>query len=104
MEYIEIDKDAIPYKFELTLIDETYTFYINHNYLHNFLTVDLYRNDEVIVLGEKIVYGEPLLNRLKYRDIPNIKIIPLDPTGVEDTVTFENINEEVFLIIQGDSI
>lgn len=104
MEYIEIDKDAIPYKFELMLVDKTYTFYINHNYLYNFLTVDLYKDDEALVIGEKIVYGEPLFSRVVYKDIPKLKIVPLDPTGSSDTVTFENINEEVFLFIESESL
>lgn len=102
MEYIEIDKNMIPYSFEITLNDKTYTFYVKYNVLKDFFTIDLYRNDEVIVLGEKLVYGKPLFSTSQYKDVPDVKIIPFDLTGKSERITFENLNEEVFLYLVGD--
>lgn len=102
MEYIEIDKDMIPYRFDTTLEGETYTFQVNYNATHDFFTMDLYKNDEVIVLGEKLVYGKPLFMSAQHKDIPKIIIIPYDVSENTDKITFENLNEDVLLFLVGD--
>lgn len=103
MEYIDIDKNMIPYRFDITLEDKTYTFEVNYNALHDFFTIDLLKNGEVIVLGEKLVYGKPLFTTSKYKDIPSVCIVPYDMSEQTDRITFENLNEQVFLYIVGDN-
>ena len=100
MRYIEIDKELIPYKFEISLADELFTFEVNYNEEFDYFTINLYKNDEVLVLGEKVVYGRPLF--LTCLDKPKIDILPYDVTGTIERVTFENMNEEVFLFLVGD--
>lgn len=102
MEYIEIDKNMIPYRFDMTLSNETYTFEVYYNALKDYFTLNLLKGDKVIVLGEKVVYGRALFTTSKYRDIPKVKIIPLDLTGKTQRVTFENLNRDVFLFLVGD--
>lgn len=102
MNIIEIDKDLIPYSFDMTLEDETFTFGVNYNYLKDFFTIDLLKNDEVVVLGEKLIYGKPLFLTTEHRDVPKIDILPFDLSEQEDRITFENLGEEVFLYIVGD--
>ena len=103
MEYIEIDKNMIPYRFDITLEGETYTFQVNYNATHDFFTMDLYKNDEVIVLGEKLVYGKPLFMSAQHKDIPKTIIIPYDVSENTDRITFENLNEDVLLFLVGDN-
>lgn len=102
MNYIDINKDLIPYKFDITLVGETYTFDVKYNTLKDYFTVDLYKNDEVIVLGEKLVYGKPLFLNSQHKDIPKVGILPLDLTNKTERITFENLNKEVFLFLVGD--
>lgn len=102
MKYIDINKDMIPYRFDITLADETYTFEVNYNSLKDYFTIDLYKNDEVIVLGEKLVYGKPLFLSSQHKDIPKVDILPLDLTNKTERITFENLNKEVFLFLVGD--
>ncbi|MGJ0848194.1 phage baseplate plug family protein [Tissierella praeacuta] len=102
MKYIDINKDMIPYRFDITLADETYTFEVNYNALKDYFTIDLYKNDEVIVLGEKLVYGKPLFLSSQHKDIPKIDILPLDLANKTERITFENFNKEVFLFLVGD--
>lgn len=102
MNYIDIDKDLIPYSFEMSLNNKTYQFTINYNNTHDFFTVDLHRNDEVLVNGEKIVYEKPLFATTQYKDIPDISILPYDLSGEVDRITFKNFNEKVFLFLVGD--
>ena len=97
---ILITKDLIPYSFNILLADELFNLTISYNENHNFFTVALEKDGEVICNGEPIVYGVPL-----FRDIyeagkyPAIDIIPIDESGEQNTVTFENFNEVVFLTI-----
>lgn len=98
-EYIEIEKENIPYRFEIELGAETFEFEIRYNDEGDFFTVDLFKGGEPLVYGEKIVYGIPLFNDFYDQDFPAPTIIPLDESGNESRVTFENLNETVFLVV-----
>lgn len=102
MKYIDINKDLIPYRFEMTLGEKTYIFEIGYNTLEDYFTIDLLKEDEPIVLGEKIVYGKPLFLSAQHKDIPNINIMPYDLSENTNRITFENMNKDVFLFIVGD--
>lgn len=100
MEYIPIDKEKIPYRFSIRLGAELFVLSIRHNDTYDFFTVDLYDSDgEILVLGEKLVCGAPLFNDLVDSRLPAPTIVPIDPAGIEDTITFENLNETVFLVV-----
>lgn len=105
-EYIEIEKELIPYDFEIELGDELFTLDFRYNENHDFFTVDLYKNDVLLCAGEKLVYGMPLFSEVYDDEFPAPTIIPLDPSGKESDVTWDNLNETVFLIIDngGDAV
>lgn len=104
MNFIEINKNLIPYEFDITLKGETFRLVVNYNYLNDFFTIDLYKNGEILVLGEKIVYARPLFLSCLHKNIPRPYIIPFDFSENTDRVTFENLNEEVFLyLVEDDS-
>lgn len=98
-EYIEIEKENIPYRFEIELGIEIFEFEIRYNDTYDFFTIDLYKDGEALVYGEKIVYGVPLFSDIYDERFPAPTIIPLDPAGLESCVTFENLNETVFLMV-----
>lgn len=102
MDYIDIDKNLIPYTFDITLKSETYTFEVKYNTVGDFFTINLLKNDEVIVLGEKLVYAKPLFLTSRHRDIPKVDIIPFDISENTERITFENFNEKVYLYLVGD--
>lgn len=102
MKYIDIDKSQIPYEFNIKLSARTYTIGVNYNAECDFFTIDLYRNGVAIVLGEKLVYNNPLFSNAQYKNIPDISIVPFDLSGEADTITFDNLNETVFLYLVGE--
>ncbi len=102
MKYINIDKNLIPYRFEIVIKNETYEFVVNYNRLHDFFTIDLYKNDVAVVLGERLIYGKPLFVSCLYKDIPKAVLIPYDASEKADRITFENMNEQVFLYLIED--
>ena len=97
---ILITKDNIPYSFNILLADELFNIGVSYNEKNDFFTVRLIKNDEVICNGEPLVYGMPLFGDLyiagKY---PAIEIIPLDESGEQSNVTFENFGDTVFLTV-----
>lgn len=97
MEYIEIEKDLIPYRFDIAIESKTYTFEVQYNAENDYFTVDLYRNGQLVIAGVKIVYGRPLFVAHRYLDVPLAQIVPLDLSGQTDRVTWDNLNETVFL-------
>lgn len=60
------------------------------------------KNNEVIVLGEKVVYGKPLFLTAIHKNIPKVDIIPFDLSQSTERITFENFNKDVFLYLVGD--
>ncbi|MFT9493424.1 phage baseplate plug family protein [Anaerosolibacter sp.] len=99
MDYIEIDKTAIPYKFDMQIGGSTYTFEIQYNAEHDFFTIDLYLGTEVLVYGEKLVYGKPLFETIRNEKFPDVIIIPLDSTKQEIRITYDNLGESVLLYV-----
>ena len=103
---IEINKDLIPYEFDIVLADETFKIGINFNETAELFTVDLSKLNEEsgeyeeICKGEPIVYGKKLWEDVYITDrYPAVDIVPLDESGENNAVTFDNLNETVFLCI-----
>lgn len=99
LRYIDVDKEAVPYKFDMRLSNATYTLEINYNAEHDFFTMDLHKGEIVLVLGEKIVYGSPLFKTVRNNNFPDEIIIPLDISGKATEATYENLNDTVLLYI-----
>ena len=97
---ILITKENVPYNFNILLADELFNIGVSYNEKNDFFTVRLIKDDEVICEGDPIVYGMPLFGDVyiagKY---PAIDIIPIDESGEQDSVTFANLGETVFLTI-----
>lgn len=105
---MEINKDMIPYSFDILLADELFNLTVSHNEKHDIFTFALRKNNEIICEGEPIIYGVPLFQDIYMaRKYPAIDIIPIDDSGEQDTVTFENLNETVLLTVDnigGDDV
>lgn len=99
-EYIEVEKDLIPYEFEIELENQLFKLDIRYNETYDFFTVDLYKDEELIVAGEKLVYNVPLFeSTYDPKTHPANIIIPLDPSGIENRVSWDTLNKTVFLCI-----
>lgn len=99
MKYIDIEKNKIPYSFEIVLANETFQFEVLYNSFGDFFTLNLYKNHKLILYGEKIVLGVSLFENCKHLEIPNIEIMPFDTTENAIRIFYENMNEDVFLYV-----
>lgn len=95
---ININKSMIPYTFDL----DSYTFTIKYNMEFDYFTVDVELEDELIVYGDKIVYGRPLFAHLKHLQLPTRPVVPLEIADKVERVTWDNLGEKVFLYLGDD--
>ena len=103
MGFIEILKDLIPYRFTMSLEGETWGFEIRYNAEHDYFTIDLLKDDEVLVAGEKIVYGNPLFAGYADRK-PAVTIVPFDLSDEASRAGWNEVGETVFLyLMDGDT-
>ncbi len=99
IEYIDIDKNEIPYSFEIELAGEIFELEVNYNQAHDFFTVDLFKDDGVLVIGEKLILNRPLFRNHVNIELPKVQIIPKDRANSATRITYENLNETVFLYV-----
>jgi hypothetical protein len=103
MDYIEIEKDLVPYRFEVSLAGTVFTFEVQYNSEYDFFAVDLERDGEVLVTGEKLVYAVPLFSGVADERFPKVELYPFDESGSSDAVTWATLGETVFLyVLDGD--
>lgn len=100
MDYIEIEKDLIPYRFQIDLADEEFEVEINYNDRFDYFTIDLFKDGDALVIGEKLMLGRPLFNDITDIELPKVKIIPKDSAEIEIRITYENLESTVFLFLE----
>jgi hypothetical protein len=99
--YIPINKNQVPYRFEIALGVELFTIEVRYNADFDFFTLDCFKGSEVLVYGEKIVYGVPLFVDVLDQRFPVLQIVPIDNAGAEERVGYDNIGQTVFLQVVG---
>ncbi|KMZ43988.1 MULTISPECIES: hypothetical protein [Bacillales] len=99
MEIIEIEKEQIPYRFEIVLADTVFTFEVHYNSEYDFFTIDLERDGEVLATGNKLVYGVPLFSSSVDERFPQVEILPYDESGSAQVVNWKTLSESVFLYV-----
>lgn len=99
LEAILIDKSAVPYRFDVDLAGEIFTFEIHYNGRFDYFTAHVEKDGTRLVDGEKIVYGRPLFSALNDTRLPNATITPFDASGKETWAGFAQLGETVFLYV-----
>jgi hypothetical protein len=100
VQYMPIDKEAIPYRFEVDLSDEIFTFEVHYNARFDYFTVDIEKGGEVILYGAKLVYGNPLFNFLSDPRLPKVTITPMDEAKAEKRAGYNQLGETVYLVVE----
>lgn len=95
-QYINIDKNEIPYRFEMELRGEFFEFEIGYNDQYDFFTLAVYKDGEFLGI-DKLVYGRKLFLDIEDVQFPKVDLIPIDPSGIESSITFKNFNGTVFI-------
>lgn len=101
MAIIGIDKDLVPYSFDMDLGDRTYTFEVRYNFTHDYFTVDLSEGDTPLALGVKLVWGMPLFVSMETREFPLELIVPYG-NNPEEQITWDTLGQSVHLHLGDD--
>ncbi len=104
---VPIKKENLPYRVNLILAAGVYTVEIHYNSRMDGYVLHLYRGDELLCGGEKLVYGRPLWRDCyEAEQYPVLRLVPYDESDQADEVTRETLGKTVFLTIedQGDSV
>ncbi|NOJ69346.1 phage baseplate plug family protein [Paenibacillus alvei] len=101
MAIIGIDKDLVPYSFDMDLGDRTYTFEVRYNSTHDYFTVDLSEGDTPLALGVKLVWGVPLFISMETREFPLELIVPYGDNP-EEQITWDTLGRSVHLHLGDD--
>lgn len=101
---IDVDKAKIPYQFQILLGGKRYGMEWQYNQISRQFTCTLYdANGNVLVFNEPLIYGSPLFSYIsRGRSLPPVDIVPLDESGRETEVTWENFGETVFLTLDDE--
>lgn len=95
-QYVDIDKDELPYALEMDL-GGFYKLEFHYNAAFDFFSVDLFKNDEPLLLGEKLILNRPLFNNSVHIDIPYMLLVPMDRAGTATRITYDNFGDTVLL-------
>ena len=97
---ILIKKSEIPYRFTISLNANTFMLEIRYNDEIDLFTIGLYDSEAKLLCIEPIIYGAELFKQhYKAGVYPAMRIVPVDNSGENTAVTWENFNETVFLTI-----
>lgn len=97
---IPIEKELIPYSFEILLGAELYELGLKYNEKAELFTVTLSKDGEVLVYDEPIIYGNILFeNEYQSGVFPALEMQAWDESGEETEITYDNFGETVFLTI-----
>ena len=102
MYIVDINKDIIPYSFNILLGTDLYEMRFDYNNTADLFTVSLSKDGVELCAGEPIIYGVPLFKDLVTRGgFPTITITPIDPSGESVAITYDNLSLTAFLSVTG---
>lgn len=97
---IEVEKELLPYAFNIVLAGEEFNMAFDYNKAAELFTCTLSKNGNVVVYNEPLIYGRELFADVYKADyFPALSIVPIDESGNENTITYENFGKTVFLTI-----
>lgn len=102
---IEVDKTKIPYQFQILLGGKRYSMEWQYNQTSGRFTCTLYDSEgNVLIYNEPLIYGNPLFSFLcRGATFPAMDLVPLDESGTETDITWENFGETVFLTLDDEA-
>lgn len=109
LSYLPVNRENIEYRpdrLAITLAGQQVIFRVLWNPVAEAFFFDLFDNEgDYILAGRRIVYAQDMLENISDERIPDVRIIPFDPSGEADQagITFENFMNSVKPYITGDS-
>lgn len=97
-DYLDFNFNDLPEVFDYTIDGNQYRFRLYYNDLDDSFHIDIWdQYDNPLVMGEKLVYGEPLWGSINDPRLPLVDLLPLDDDRQQSTVTALNFPSVVKL-------
>lgn len=96
LSYLDIEKDLIPYHFSIVIQGKLIQFLIRYNSVSDFFTADIFDKDgNTIAYAKKFLIGVNLFENIIDERLPEVEIIPFDPSEEHDKITYDNFMKAV---------
>lgn len=99
-----LDKERIPYGYEITFDDVVYEFFWTYNSQHDYFSVQLSQSDIILASAEKISLNIPMFEAMNYdtqgnRNLayPKKLFLPVDISNLEKRITYGNFYKNIFI-------
>ena len=103
LDRIPVNLSRLPYNVNITLGQIVFRMEFNYNSTLDRFVVNLYKENELVCGGEKLVYGMPLFgDSYEVEKYPIFRIVPFDESGSVQVVNRETMGNVVFLNIEDD--
>lgn len=90
-QYIPVDINDLPDIFDITLVDDVYTFRIDYNEVADYYTVTIMKDDETLVTQEPL-----LLDNLVGFDLPDTRLPRIDIRVMDESGNATDAGEGAF--------
>ena len=97
---VVVDKNNLPYKFELNIKEVIYDFIISYNQTYDFFTITLIKDKIILIESERAVLNQPLFTTVNEAPETTMGIYGIN-TDVKE-LTFENLNFQTALVFLED--
>lgn len=102
---LPIDKSVMPYGIKIEIAGFDYRMDFFYNADADTFTVNLYFQEEPVIMGEPILINNPLFYDFSYLPIPIVPIMPLSNGEEVERVGWQEFGESVQLyLVGGDDI
>lgn len=101
---IPIDKERIPYTFSVQIHGTTRTFTVKYNSDYDYFTLDLIKDGQPVVEGEKIMLHQEIFSSIATGDLPR-DLFVTDLSDEAARCGWEELSETVFIyILTGETV
>lgn len=80
-QYIPVDINDLPDIFDITLVDEVYTFRVDYNQVADYYTITIIKDDQTLLTQEPLLLGNLVGFDLPDTRLPRIDIRVMDEAG-----------------------
>ena len=106
---LPIEKDLIPYDFDVTLSGKDYNFMFEYNQVNDGFTCTLSKDSIVLVASEPVIYGTTLFESVQYDSNEILAdgffselLLPYDFSGESNAVNSATFGTNVQIFVLGD--
>ena len=98
--YFPIIISEYPFEFSTVIGNQTFSLRFKNNQRHGFITADLIDSKgQILIAGEPVILNQVLFEKITNPNKPIVRIVPMDESGNETSITTDNFGKTVQLFL-----